>query len=214
MVGVTRSRLSFEEFLALCPDERRMEWADGRAVEHVPPVTRHQEVVRFLYVLLLHFAEVTEAGDVLAGPYLMRLSPDGPAREPDILFVAREHRGRILRDRLEGPADLAVEVISDDSVARDRAEKFYEYQQFGVREYWLIDPRPGRERADFWELDAQGSYQPRALDASGTYRSAVLPGFWLKPGWLRADPLPPTLATFARIAGPDAVLQALRLRQP
>jgi len=29
-----------------------------------------------------------------------------------------------------------VEVISDDSVARDRADQFYEYQTAGVQEYW------------------------------------------------------------------------------
>jgi Uma2 family endonuclease len=58
----------------------------------------------------------------------MRATPDGPARQPDLLFVAREHLDRLTETRLSGPADFVVEVVSDDSVARDRADKFYEYQ--------------------------------------------------------------------------------------
>lgn len=42
---------------------------------------------------------------------------------------------------LDGPADLVVGIVSPDSVGRDRGEKFYEYAQGGVPEYWLIDPQ-------------------------------------------------------------------------
>jgi len=38
--------------------------------------------------------------------------------------VAREHADRITDERVAGPADLIVEVISDDSVGRDRGDKF------------------------------------------------------------------------------------------
>ena len=49
--------------------------------------------------------------------------------------MAREHLERLTEARLSGPADLVVEVVSDDSVARDRADKFYEYQAAGITEY-------------------------------------------------------------------------------
>ena len=211
-MSTTQVRVSWDEFLARCPESRLVEWVGGEVVAHTPPLTRHQLVTQFLQVLLLHFAEITRAGVVLPAPYLMRLSPDGPAREPDVLFVAETHRDRIRRERVEGPADLAVEVISEDSVARDRSEKFYEYQRFGVREYWLIDPRPGLERADFWVLDGEGRYRAALPDAEGVYRATVLPGFWLRPEWLRADPLPPTLAALGWIAGDEAA-RALRTRE-
>ncbi len=64
----------------------------------------------------------------------MKLSPEGSAREPDLLFAAEAHRARITPRRIQGPADLVVEVISPESAARDRSEKFDEYQQAGVRE--------------------------------------------------------------------------------
>jgi Uma2 family endonuclease len=63
----------------------------------------------------------------------------------------------------KGPADLAVEVTWDDSVARDRDDKSFEYQGAGVRECWIVDPRPHRQRADFYVLDAVDYYQPVPL---------------------------------------------------
>lgn len=213
-MSTTKTRLSLAEFLEQCPEDRRVEWAEGEVIEHVPPVTRHQQIANFLSILLSHFTELTDSGTLLVAPYLMLLSPEGPAREPDVLFIAKEHATRILRDRLDGPADLVVEVVSEDSVRRDRSDKFDEYQQFGVREYWLIDARPGREREDFWILDEAGKYLAGHLTADGAYHSTVLPGFWLRPHWLHADRLPNALVTFAEIAGPDAVAQALRPKGP
>ena len=80
----------------------------------------------------------------------MKIGPDLPGREPDILFIAREHLDRFRDTYLDGPADLVVEIISRDSRARDRGDKFYEYEQGGVREYWLLDYL--RRQAEFYQL--------------------------------------------------------------
>lgn len=205
-----RERLTLAEYLAREDGARLVEWMDGEAVFHMPPSSRHQEVQAFLFILLRHFADFLGLGRVVPAPYLMLLGPEGPGREPDILFVAHDHMDRILPDRLNGPADLAVELVSNDSVARDRAEKFYEYQEAGVREYWVIDPRPRRQRADFWVLDAEGLYQPAPI-VDGVYRSRMLEGFWLRMAWLQADAPPDPLLCFAEVAGlPPDVTQALR----
>ncbi len=141
----------------------------------------------------------------------MKATPYSNAREPDILFVAQENRGRITDKKLEWPADLIIEVISAESVTRDRDEKFYEYQEAGVREYWVIDPRPRRKRADFWVLDAKGQYRPIPIDEDGIYRSTVMPNFWLDVNWLWQDDRPDIILTFAQIVGPEQVIAALRL---
>ncbi len=65
-------------------------------------------------------------------------------------------------------------------MGRDRGDKFCEYQNAGAREYWLIDPRPGRQRTDFWVLGEDGRYNPPAPDAEAVYRARALPGFWLR----------------------------------
>ncbi len=67
-------------------------------------------------------------------------------------------------------------------------------------EYWIIDPRPGRQRVDFYRLTAQGKYQAVLPDADGRYHAAALSGFWLDPAWLWQEPLPDPLDLLSGIA--------------
>jgi Uma2 family endonuclease len=138
----------------------------------------------------------------------MLIHPDSRPREPDLVFIAAENLGRLTDKRLNGPADLAIEVLSDESVGRDRDDKFYEYQDGGVREYWIIDPRPGKERVDCYWLTPEGRYQAILPDATGRYHARVLPDFWFHPDWLRQEPLPNPLLVLAEIA-PQAMRAAL-----
>jgi len=84
-----------------------------------------------------------------------------------------------------------LEIVSPESKARDRGEKFYEYEAAGVGEYWLIDP--DRQQAEFYRLGADGHYWLFTADAEGVYRSEVLPGLWLRVEWLWQEPLPKVL---------------------
>lgn len=121
--------MGYEEFLAWADEDVHAEWVDGKAIVHMPPKRRHQAVVNFLETLLTAFVRFFRLGVVLSASFEIKLWPGGPAREPDILFVAEESRERLTEERLVGPADLIVEVISDDSVARDRSDNIsYQYQ--------------------------------------------------------------------------------------
>ena len=192
-------RLSYEEFVARVDESAHAEWVDGEAIIFMSPKERHQALSNLLSTLITLFVEWSRLGIVRAA-YEMRVAPDGPVREPDILFVSRAHLDRVTTDGLVGPADLVIEIVSEESVRRDRADKFYEYQEAGITEYWLFDPRPRRQRADFYRLNGQGQYEAIPLDPEGRYHSAVLPGFWLKPEWLRAEQLPTALELIRSIA--------------
>lgn len=210
--------MSYDEYLAWADEDVHAEWVAGEVIVHVPPKEAHQEVLTFLATILRLFTTFFRLGRVLVAPFEMKLGSEGPARQPDLLFVASEHLDRLGPDRLNGPADLVVEVVSDESVARDRGEKFYEYQDAGVREYWIVDPRPGRERADFWILGEDGRYQPVPVGPGGVYRSQVVRGFWLRTGWLKPDATPDPLLAFAEVTGLPApvvdLLRELQMRGP
>lgn len=212
-------QMSYEEFLAWAGEDVHAEWRNGKVEVYMPAKQRHQDVIAFLMELFGLLNQFFRLGRFFAAPFQMKLAPDGPGREPDILFVTTANAARVTENGLQGPADLVIEVVSDDSVTRDRVEKFEEYEQYGVREYWLIDPRESRARArrpraDFYVLDASGQYQPVPMDAEGRYHSTVLPGFWLKPAWLWAETLPDSLFVFAEIANlPEDVVAALRKLQ-
>lgn len=182
--GPSRPRMTFEEFLR--SPYRRAEWVDGEVFELSPENLEYQGVAGLLYPVLKSFVEHHDLGHVFLN-YLMKTGPHLPGRAPDIMFVAKANEHRIRRNYVEGPADLAVEIVSPDSVNRDRKVKRREYEEGGVQEYWLVDPLEGR--AHFLALE-NGRYRPLPVDADGAVRSRVLPGVWLRPEWLLSEPRP------------------------
>jgi Uma2 family endonuclease len=185
-------RMTYAEFLEWPHENHCVEWVNGRVVPMAPISDDHMDVVGFLAALLRHWAQDRGLGIVRTEPTNMKTAPDLPGRCPDVLFVAKKNLSRVRKAHIEGPADLAVEIISPESRPRDRGEKFSEYEQGGVREYWMIDPE--RKQAVFYQLGDDGIYRPIAPNAHGVYDSAVLPGLWLKVDWLWQRPLPPVIA--------------------
>jgi Uma2 family endonuclease len=202
-----RSRMTYEEYLTQVDEDAHAEWVDGEVVRFMPPTARHQDVVGVLLSLLSIYARLRGLGRVFVAPFEMHVS-DRSSREPDVLFVATEHADRLTPERLDGPADLVIEVISNDSVGRDRGDKFYEYQEARVPEYWLFDPRSGKERTDVYRLTAGGIYQAVLPDTEGRFHATVVPGFWIDPRWVQEDPLPDALTLLRRMA-PGVAQQAL-----
>ncbi len=185
---MTRHFVTYEEFLAWADEDTLAEWVDGEVVMYSPASKRHQDIAGFLESVLRSFVEVRQLGIVLSAPFQMRLEDSG--REPDLLFVAADHLDRLKENYLDGPADLVVEIVSPESVGRDRGDKFYEYARGGVPEYWLIDPE--MEWAEFYQLE-KGRYRVAFSGREGRYEALVLPGFWLQVEWLWQEPLPKVL---------------------
>ncbi|MBA2519567.1 MAG: Uma2 family endonuclease [Chloroflexia bacterium] len=194
-------RMSYDEWQTwLGRNERnRGEWVDGEVVVFAMPKHLHQAIMFLLARLMAEFVEAADLGEIAADGTEMWLPERRTARLPDVFFVSAEHRDRLTDERLNGPADLAVEVISDDSVTRDRRRKFAEYQDAGIPEYWIVDPRPRRHTVSVYVLDADGQYQERPGDDEGRVHSSVLPGFWIDPAWLWQNPRPKASQLMARI---------------
>lgn len=180
--------MTYEEFLDWADEDTLAEWVDGKVIMTSPASLPHQEVGGFLYEILQRYVTFRQLGKILPPPFQMKL-PHSSGREPDLIFVAQAHLGRLKRTYLDGPADLVVEVVTPESLKRDREEKFAEYQRAGIPEYWILDP--DTQQADFYQLDtAQGIYLRINPDAQGSYHSGAVAGFWLQVAWLWQDPLP------------------------
>ncbi|HEX8273019.1 MAG TPA: Uma2 family endonuclease [Longimicrobiaceae bacterium] len=187
-VQVSSAAMSYEDFLKAY-DGVHAEWVHGEVVPMTPVSPRHQQIALFLSALFQIFCEQRQTGTVLLAPAQMKVGD--VAREPDVMVLTPEHTARIRPSFVEGPADLVVEIISPDSRGRDRGDKFYEYEQAGVREYWLVDPQ--RRQAEFYHLGERGTYEAVLPDIQGRFESRVLPGLWIQVEWLWQDPLPPLL---------------------
>ncbi len=185
-----RIKMSYEQYLELAPDSQKVEWVDGEAIVYMPPQTIHQKVALFLSRLIADFSDFFKLGTVLPAPYEVKLWPGGPSRQPDLLFISSQNLPHLTAERYLGGPDLVVEILSPGSVTEDRVRKFSEYEKAGVREYWIIDPRPHQQQADFFLLGEDQQFHSAPLDEGGIFRSGVLPGFWLELAWLWQEPLP------------------------
>lgn len=180
-------QISYEEFLEQTSDGVFAEWVDGEIIT-MTVTNEHQELTIFLTALLRFYAEAHQSGRVFVEPFQMKTGTGLPGRAPDVFFVSQKRLSKLQRLYYDGPADLVIEIISPESRSRDRGDKFYEYEQGGVKEYWLVDPQ--RQQAEFYQRSRKGIYQAVQPDAQGRYHSAVLKGLWLKVDWLWQTPLP------------------------
>lgn len=186
IVAPSTGTLTFEEFLDAY-DGVHAEWVDGQVFVMSPNNTRHTRVLRFLNSVLQYYAEKKKLGEVFIPNLPMRTS-EHVGREPDIFFVTGERLNLLREQFFDGPADLAIEIISPESRTRDRGEKFYEYEKGGVLEYWLIDPE--RKKVESYRLDENGTYEVVPLGDPPVLRSEALSGAWVAVEWLWQDPLP------------------------
>ena len=171
-----------------CDEDVRSELVDGKVLTMSPISRIHQKLVSFLDTILKVYSETLDAGHVFTNPFAMRLGAQA-VREPDLLFVLSDNLNRLQETYLDGPADLVIEIISPESIGRDRGEKFVEYENAKIPEYWLIDPI--RQQVEFYQL-RDGHYHSADI-SDGIYKTDLLPGFSLHTNWLWQDPLPPTL---------------------
>lgn len=185
--SILPDRISFEEYLTAY-DGIHAEWVDGQVYVVSPNTDRHSKISRFLIMALQCYAEEKGLGEVFIPAFPMRIANRRAGREPDVFFVSKEHLDRNRGGFLEGAADLVIEVTSTATRTVDRNEKYTEYEQAGVREYWLIDPE--RKKVDAYRLGSDGRYKAVPLGEPATLRSEVLAGMWLPVEWLWRDPLP------------------------
>ncbi|MCI0695051.1 Uma2 family endonuclease [candidate division KSB1 bacterium] len=193
--------VTFEKFYEIVDENVKADLLDGKIIRDSPPVPKHALIVTWVGRLTGDYAEVFDLGSVFGANTTVRLTKyQGP--EPDVFFI-RKSRLRIVGEKyVDGPPDLCVEVISKTSRQRDRGRKFVLYADYGVKEYWLIDPL--RITVEFYE-NQDGEWTEIKPDEQGRLRSKVLSGFWLKPEWLAANPLPPVLTTLLEILGKKVI---------
>jgi len=148
---------------------RPMELEFGLPREPPAPFYSHQVLVLRTAQLLSNYGE--HLGQVVVAPIDVVLDREKALIvQPDVLFISNERKA-IIRDQIWGAPDLVVEVLSPGTAAQDRTQKRGWYRQYGVREYWLVDPAQSQVTL----LDSTGG-QPVERIARGGHavRSAVL----------------------------------------
>jgi Uma2 family endonuclease len=165
---------SEEEYLAL-GGNRRVEFSHG-FLEVLPmPTTSHQFLVAYLFGLVLAWVSERGLGRVVFAPLRVRLWR-GKFREPDVVFMLREHAGRI-GEQFWDRADLVMEVVSEDEEdrRRDLDTKRREYARAGIPEYWIVDSQEGQ--ITVLRLAGKRYVVHGAFPRGAVATSHLLPGF-------------------------------------
>ena len=124
------------------------------------------------------FVKQHQSGVILEAPFEVHLTENTKPVQPDVLFIRADQQPPAGTQVFIGVPDLIIEVISPSSIRLDRTVKFDAYEQTGVAEYWLVDPKA--RLVEVYTL-ARGEY---ALFGQYTgdelITSAVLPGLQIK----------------------------------
>jgi Uma2 family endonuclease len=71
--------------------------------------------------------------------------------QPDILVVC--DKSKLDAKRCNGAPDFIIEIVSSGNPTDDYVRKLYYYKNYGVREYWIVDPRRKTVTVNFFEND-------------------------------------------------------------
>lgn len=134
----TRYTWTYDEYARLPDDGNHYEVIDGEVMVTPAPSTMHQLILLRLSLALHAFVERERLGVVL--PDVDLLFVEGQFLRPDLLFVPNAARAGITTRGVEQAPGLVVEILSPSSGSIDRLKKPRRYRDFGVPEYWVVDP--------------------------------------------------------------------------
>jgi len=165
---------TYEDFLLFPDDGKRHELIDGEHIMSPSPFTKHQQILGNLFAVIKIFLKNHRIGEVFIAPMDVVLSNFNVV-EPDMFFIASEHASIITEKHIMGVPDLVVEILSAGSRKTDEIIKRRLYEQYGVKEYWIIDPE--LELIKVYRMGVAGFIRVAELsvEQGGTLTTPLLP---------------------------------------
>ncbi|WP_127587440.1 Uma2 family endonuclease [Paenibacillus koleovorans] len=134
---VKEQEVTYEIYAAMPDDGKRYEIIDGSLMLMSPgPSTNHQFVSGELEFLL---RQSCKSEYVIFDAPLDVILSKVDVFQPDLVMIHRSRMQIVTSRGIEGPPDLAVEIVSPGSRSRDKVIKMKSYAKYGVEEYWVVD---------------------------------------------------------------------------
>lgn len=120
--------------------EENYEFINGQIIKMYSPSTKHQDIVLNLTLELKQFFKNSNC-KVMISPYDVYLEKEDIEKEtcviPDISVMC--DKSGFNEKRFHGVPTIIVEILSSNW-ADDMIKKLKLYEEYGVSEYWIIDP--------------------------------------------------------------------------
>lgn len=142
--------ITLEQYEAL-PENKRAEVFDGVIYDMASPSRIHQALLLELSSLLNSYVKSQKGTcSVFPAPFDVKLS-DHPLTivQPDIMIVC--DKNKLDENRCNGAPDFIIEIVSPGNPSDDYIRKAYYYKNYGVREYWIVDPRRKTITVNYFE---------------------------------------------------------------
>jgi Uma2 family endonuclease len=134
------ARITAIQYAAMPETTLPAQLIDGEIVALPSPKIEHQRLIARLHLIL---SKSIQSGELCLSPLDVHIDQYNVV-QPDIFWVS----GTISKCQpgedgyWHGAPDFVIEVLSPATHRVDRREKFSLYEQYGTREYWLVDPDP------------------------------------------------------------------------
>lgn len=165
---------TLEDIYAL-PDGERAELINGKIYNMAPPSRIHQEILMELSATLRNYI-LKNAGNckVYPAPFAVFLGEDNKNYvEPDISVIC--DRSKLTDKGCNGAPDFVIEIVSPSSRKMDYTTKNTLYSDFGVREYWIVDPSKERTTIYRYEEDVAPMIVPFSVPITvGIYQNLAI----------------------------------------
>jgi len=103
----------------------------------------HFNIVDTIVEKLKKIVSKKDSGRVIFAPVDVFLGNKN-AVQPDIFYISNENAGIIKESGVFGAPDLIVEVLSRKNKNADLVKKKSVYEEFGVKEYFIVNPADKR----------------------------------------------------------------------
>jgi len=130
-------RTMLEVFEGL-PEGTLCQLINNNIVMSPSPKTKHQQILKKIFRQVDKFIEQEGMGEALFAPLDVYLDEKN-VFQPDIIFISKNNLS-IIEEKIKGAPDLVIEVLSPGTEKYDRKDKRAVYEQYGVKEYWIVDP--------------------------------------------------------------------------
>jgi Uma2 family endonuclease len=170
--------ITIEEFYKMREStEQLIEYVDGIVFMSPSPSTKHQRVSGRLHAQLFNFLEGKDC-EVFHAPFDVELYREGLEGTkiviPDLSVIC--DKNGLMENKYVGVPTLIIEILSPSNQAHDLVFKLNLYMQYGVKEYWIVNPM--LNIVQIYTLNREGQYQQAdVLKEKGIAHSEILQGF-------------------------------------
>ncbi len=122
------------------PEDIRAEVFEGRIYYMAGPSQVHQTILLELSTALNSYVKNKKGGcRVFIAPFDVKLSTSPLLLiQPDIMIIC--DKDKLDGKRCNGAPDFIIEIVSPSNPSDDYIRKLYYYKNYGVQEYWIVDP--------------------------------------------------------------------------